>query len=54
MWQSAKTAGNPFQCSQRFAHSELPDPLSYRRPDGTILRLPNYSPGTAFVEVDQR
>ena len=54
MWESAKTAGNPFQRSERFAHSELPDPLSYHRPDGTILRLPNYSPGTAFVEVDQR
>ena len=54
MRESAKTAGNPFQRSERFAHSELPDPLSYHRPDGTILRLPNYSPGTAFVEVDQR
>jgi len=54
MWESAKTTGNPFQRSERFVNSELPDPLSYRRPDGTILRLPNYSPGTAFVEVDQR
>jgi hypothetical protein len=54
MWESAKTAGNPFQRSERFANSELPDPLSYLRPDGTILRLPNYSPGSAFVEVDQR
>jgi hypothetical protein len=54
MWESAKTAGSPFQRSERFVNSELPDPLSYRRSDGTILRLPNYSPRTAFVEVDQR
>ncbi|HXO95879.1 MAG TPA: hypothetical protein VN857_04785, partial [Chthoniobacterales bacterium] len=53
MSENAKTAGSHFQHSERFDGSELPDSLSYRRPDGTLLRLPNYSPGAAFIEVNQ-
>jgi len=45
MWENAETTGSPFQHSQPSASSELPDPLSYRRPDETILRLPNYTTG---------
>ena len=53
MWENAETAGSHIHRSEPFAGSELPDSLSYRRPNGTLLRLPNYSPGTAFVEIDQ-
>src|SRR3984893_18399922 len=53
MSENAKTAGSHFQHSERFDGSELPDSLSYRRPDGTLLRLPNYSPGAALIEVNQ-
>ena len=53
MSENAETAGSHFQHSKPFDGSELPDSLSYRQPDGTLLRLPNYSPGTAFVEVNQ-
>jgi len=54
MWQKVETAGNPFQHSQHFDSSEVADPLSYRRPDGTVLRLPNHAPGAGFIEVGQR
>jgi type IV secretory system conjugative DNA transfer VirD4/TraG family protein len=54
MWENAETVGTPVQHSERSDRSELPDPLSYRRPDGTVLRLPNYSPGSAFVEIDRQ
>ena len=53
MWENAETAGSHIHRSEPFDGSELPDSLSYRRPNGTLLRLPNYSPGTAFVEIDQ-
>src|SRR5438132_5517555 len=53
MRENVQTAGSHFRPSERFDGSELPDPLSYRRIDGSVLRLPNYSPGTAFVEIDQ-
>jgi hypothetical protein len=53
MWENAETADSHIHHSEPFDGSELPDSLSYRRPDGTLLRLPNYSPGTGFVEVDQ-
>jgi hypothetical protein len=53
MWENAETADSHIHHSEPFDGPELPDSLSYRRPDGTLLRLPNYSPGTAFVEVDQ-
>jgi hypothetical protein len=53
MWENAETAGSPFRYSKRSDSAELADPLSYRRSDGAILRLPNYSAGTAFIEIDQ-
>src|SRR5437868_5389085 len=53
MWGNAKTAGTPFHHSEHSDRSEPADPLSYRKPDGTILRLPNYLPGPTFIEVDQ-
>jgi hypothetical protein len=54
VWQKVEIAGNPFQHSQRSDGSELADPLSYRRADGTILRLPNYAPDAGFIEIVQR
>jgi hypothetical protein len=54
VWQKVEIAGNPFQHSQRSDSSELADPLSYRRADGTILRLPNYAPDARFIEIVQR
>jgi hypothetical protein len=53
MWENAKTAGSPFQHSEASGSLVSTDLLSYRRPDGTILRLPNYSPACAFTEIDQ-
>jgi hypothetical protein len=54
MWQSVETADDrPLQHSERSGGSEPADPLSYRRLDGTILRLPNYSPAIAFIEIDR-
>lgn len=53
MWQNTQTVGGPFEHSKRSENLELTDSLSYRRLDGTILRLPNYSPGGAFIEIDQ-
>ncbi|HET9377139.1 MAG TPA: hypothetical protein VFO40_19345, partial [Chthoniobacterales bacterium] len=53
MWENAKTIAIPVQHSERSDRSKLPDPLSYRRSDGSILRLPDYLPRSAFVEVDR-
>jgi hypothetical protein len=53
MWENAETVAIPVQHSERSDGSKLPDPLSYRRPNGTILRLPDHLPGSAFVEVDR-
>jgi Type IV secretion-system coupling protein DNA-binding domain len=53
MSQSAGTTSGPFPYSERSDRSRVIDPLSYRRPDGTVLRLPNYSPGTPFIEIEQ-
>jgi hypothetical protein len=55
MWENTNTAGSStFQDPGSFASAASFDPFSYQRPDGTLIRLPNYSPGTAFVDLDQR
>jgi hypothetical protein len=54
MWEHTETVGTPVQHSERFDRSALPDSLSYRRPDGSIVRLSTYSPGSGFVQVDQQ
>jgi hypothetical protein len=54
MWESADTAASTFQHPGQSAASNLSDSLSYRRSDGMIVRLPNYSPGIAFVDLDWR
>jgi hypothetical protein len=52
--ESAKTADHSFEHFCRIDGPDLTDSLSYRRPDGTVLRLPTYSRGLGFVEIDQR
>jgi TraM recognition site of TraD and TraG len=54
MWENAETVGTPLQHSERFDRSAHSDSLSYHRPDGSIVRLSTYSPGSAFVELDQQ
>jgi hypothetical protein len=54
MWESADTAASTFQHPGQSAASNLSDSLSYKRSNGTIVRLPNYSPGIAFVDLDWR